>query len=121
MLAGKQRPPFLVLLKNLPMLIKTTITGPARILSLTMPPEYPQYERDGFYAGRVEMIRGLLDAVKKTRSQAIDRLTEAKRILAQFGQTPILARSRRRLLNWDNRLNPMIRARRGHCTPPEAA
>jgi hypothetical protein len=91
MLAGKQRPPFLVLLKNLPVLIKATITGPARILSLTTPPEYPQYERDGFYAGQVEMIRGLLDA-KKRHSQAIHHLTEAKRILSQFGKTPILAR-----------------------------
>ena len=54
--------------------------------------EYPQYERDGFYAGQVEMIRGLLDAAKKRHSQAIHHLTEAKRIFLQFGETPVLAR-----------------------------
>jgi hypothetical protein len=38
------------------------------------------------------MILGLLYKGKKKRALAVSHLTEAKRILSQFGQTPILAR-----------------------------
>ena len=38
------------------------------------------------------MILGLLYKAKKKRALAVQHLTEAKRILLQFGQTPILAR-----------------------------
>ncbi len=38
------------------------------------------------------MIIGLLYKVKKKPALAIRHLTEARRILSQFGQTPILAR-----------------------------
>ena len=42
--------------------------------------------------GRAKMILGLLYKTKKKRALAVQHLTEAKRILSQFGQTPILAR-----------------------------
>ena len=42
--------------------------------------------------GRAKMILGLLYKAKKERALALQHLTEAKRILSQFGQTPILAR-----------------------------
>ena len=42
--------------------------------------------------GRVQMILGLLYKVKKKRALAVEHLTEARRILSQFGQTPFLAR-----------------------------
>ena len=38
------------------------------------------------------IIVGLLYKTKKKRALAVQHLTEAKRILSQFGQTPILAR-----------------------------
>ena len=38
------------------------------------------------------MILGLLYKAKKKRALAVQHLTEARRILSQFGQTPILAR-----------------------------
>ena len=38
------------------------------------------------------MILGLLYKTKKKQPLAVQHLTEAKRILSQFGQTPILAR-----------------------------
>jgi hypothetical protein len=38
------------------------------------------------------MILGLLYKGKKKRALAVQHLTEAKRILSQFGQTSILAR-----------------------------
>jgi len=42
--------------------------------------------------GRAQMILGLLYKAKKKRSLAVQHLTEAKRIISQFGQTPMLAR-----------------------------
>jgi len=38
------------------------------------------------------MILGLLYKIKNKCALALEHLTEAKRILSQFGQTPILAR-----------------------------
>ena len=38
------------------------------------------------------MILGLLYKTKKKRALALQHLTEAKRIISQFGQTPMLAR-----------------------------
>ena len=38
------------------------------------------------------MILGLLYKAKKKRALALQHLTEAHRIISQFGQTPMLAR-----------------------------
>jgi hypothetical protein len=38
------------------------------------------------------MLLGLLYKIKRKRALALQHLTEAKRILSQFGETPILAR-----------------------------
>ena len=38
------------------------------------------------------MILGLLYKAKKKRALAVQHLTEAQRIISQFGQTPMLAR-----------------------------
>ena len=42
--------------------------------------------------GRAQMILGLLYKAKKKRALALQHLTEAQRIISQFGQTPMLAR-----------------------------
>jgi hypothetical protein len=42
--------------------------------------------------GRAKMILGLLYKAKKKPALAFEHLTEARRILSQFGQTPILTR-----------------------------
>ena len=52
----------------------------------------PELDPDGHHIGRSEMILGLLCKAKKKRALAVQHLTEAKRIILQFGQTPILAR-----------------------------
>ena len=39
-----------------------------------------------------KMILGLLYKLKKKRTLAVQHLSEAKRVLSQFGQTPALAR-----------------------------
>jgi predicted ATPase len=48
-----------------------------------------QAEKD---VGRAQMTLGLLYKAKKKPALALEHLTEAKRIMSQFGQTPMLAR-----------------------------
>ena len=52
----------------------------------------PHFDPAGHHIGRAQMILGLFYKTKKKRALALQHLTEAKRILSQFGQTPILAR-----------------------------
>jgi len=54
--------------------------------------EKPHFDSDGHQVGHAQMILGLHYKIKKKRVLALEHLTEAKRILSQFGQTPILAR-----------------------------
>ena len=54
--------------------------------------ENPHFDPAGHYVGHAKMILGLLYKTKNKRALALEHLTEAKRILSQFGQTPILAR-----------------------------
>jgi hypothetical protein len=92
-IAGSERLPVATLLKNLPILLKVMATASTRIPTLmTRVLENPQFDPEGHFAGRAQMILGLLDKAKKKRALALQHLTEAKRILSQFGQTPILAR-----------------------------
>jgi hypothetical protein len=92
-ISGNERPPLLTLLKNLPMLLKVTVTAPSRIRELTTRVlENPHFDPSGFHVGHVQMILGLLYKTKKKRALALQHLGEARRILSQFGQTPMLAR-----------------------------
>jgi len=54
----------------------------------------------GFIIDRAKMVHGLLYKTKKKRSLALEHLTEARRILSQFGQIPILAGSMRLSRSW---------------------
>jgi hypothetical protein len=54
--------------------------------------ENPQFDPNGHFIGRCEMIMGLLYKTKKKGALAVQHLTEAKRIASQFGPTPMLAR-----------------------------
>jgi hypothetical protein len=92
-IAGSEKPRLTILLKNLPILLKIMITASPRIRALvTQALETPHYDPNGFSTGKSEMLLGLLHKTKKKRALAIQHLTEAKRILSQFGQAPILAR-----------------------------
>jgi class 3 adenylate cyclase len=92
-IAGREKPPILTLLKNLPIVFTATVTAPSRIRALiTHLLENPRFDPAGHHVGRAQMILGLLYKVKKKRGLALRHLTEAKRILSQFGQTPILTR-----------------------------
>ena len=92
-IAGNEKPRLMVLLINLPILLKIMITASSRIRGLMADlRKYPYYDLNSFQNGRSEMILGLLYKIKKKRALAVQHLTEGKRILAQFGQTPMLAR-----------------------------
>ena len=90
-IAGNERPPFIVLLKNLPILLKVLATASSRISALVRLKD-AQWDPNGFFVGKSEMILGLLYKTKKKRALAVQHLTEAHRIISQFGQTPMLTR-----------------------------
>jgi hypothetical protein len=54
--------------------------------------ENPRFDPTRHHVGHVQMILGLFYKAKKKPRLAVQHLTEAKRILLQFGRTPILAR-----------------------------
>ena len=92
-IAGTENPPLGVLLRNLPVLLTIMFFGPSRIRAGIMRVlKNPYYDPDGHSIGRAQMILGFLYKAKKKRALAVQHLTEARRILSQFGQTPILAR-----------------------------
>ena len=92
-LAKTERPPLSVLLRNLPVLVRVTFTAPSFIhASMMRILEDPFFDPSGLHAGRAQMMLGLLYKIRNNYALAVQHLTEAKRILSQFGQTPILAR-----------------------------
>ena len=77
----------------MPIILKVTIRASSRIPVLMRSVfNNSHFDPAGHHVGRAQMILGLLYKAKKKRTLALQHLTEAKRILAQFGQTPILAR-----------------------------
>jgi class 3 adenylate cyclase len=99
-IAGNEKPPLPILLRNLPTLLRNLpiilrimINAHSRISDLLKRVlANPRFDPAGHHIGRAQMILGLFYKVKKKRALAVQHLTEAKRILSQFGQTPILAR-----------------------------
>jgi hypothetical protein len=92
-ISGKGRPPAKVLVPNMLTLAAVMFSAEKRICALIgRVRQNSQLDSSGHHVGRCEMILGLLYKTKKKRALALQHLTEAKRILSQFGQTPILAR-----------------------------
>ncbi|HZZ23823.1 MAG TPA: hypothetical protein VFE60_15150 [Roseiarcus sp.] len=90
---GKEKAPLPVLIKNLPFIAQVIMRGEKRIVSWTSHVRRnARLDPNGHYIGRCEMILGLLYKAKKKRSLAVHHLTEARRITAQWGPTPMLAR-----------------------------
>jgi hypothetical protein len=92
---GNEKPPFSVLVRNLPTLLWVKILGPSRvraIMNRVRPLFLTHTGPDSFFVASCEMILGLLEGTQGRRESALEHLAEAKRILLQFGQTPILAR-----------------------------
>jgi hypothetical protein len=92
-LAGTEKPAISVLLKNLPTILKVMLLGSKRVQVLVARAlENPQLDPAAHLVGRAHMILGMLYKVKKKRGLAVQQLTKARRILSQFGQTPLLGR-----------------------------
>ena len=92
-MGSEKKVPLSTLLRNLPIVLKVMFTGDSRIYGLaTRVLENPHFDPTGFHVGHAKMILGLLCKSKKKRALAVQHLSEAKRVLSQFGQTPILAR-----------------------------
>jgi class 3 adenylate cyclase len=92
-IAGNEKLPFKTVLRNLPILLKAMITASSRICALaTHCLENPHFDPAGHHVGHAQMILGLLYKATKKRALVLQHLTEARRILCQFGQTPMLAR-----------------------------
>jgi tetratricopeptide (TPR) repeat protein len=92
-LEGKEKAPLPVLFKNLPFIAQTMLTGGKRIVCwINQVHQNPRFDPNGHYVGRCEMILGLLYKAKKKTGLAVLHLTEARRITAQWGPTPMLAR-----------------------------
>jgi hypothetical protein len=92
-IGGNERLPIRSLLKNLPIILKVMVTAATRIRALTTHVlENPQFAPEGHFIGRAQMILGLFYKIKKKRALGVQHLTEARRILSQFGQAPILSR-----------------------------
>jgi hypothetical protein len=92
-IAGREKPPLLILLKNLAVLLKVRAIASSRIRSLmTRVHENPNFDPAGYHVGRAQMILGLLYKAKKKRALAVQHLTEAKRIASHFGRTPMLSK-----------------------------
>jgi hypothetical protein len=92
-IGGKEKLPFLSMMKNLPILLKVMVTASSRIRGLMAHVlENPHFDPAGHFVGHAHMILGLLFKIKRKRALALQHLTEARRILSQFGQSPMLAR-----------------------------
>jgi class 3 adenylate cyclase len=92
-IAPRERQPALFLLKNLPTLMRIMFIAPPHIRASMMSVlQNPRHHPDGFGVGRAQMILGLLHQSRRKKAQSIQHLTEARRIMSQFGPSPILAR-----------------------------
>lgn len=92
MIAGTEKPPAAVILRNLPTLTVAMLRGPRRIIALIEAVDLSWHDPNGQHIGRKEMILGLLHKAKKRRTLAVRHLSEARRITALHGSSPMLTR-----------------------------
>jgi class 3 adenylate cyclase len=92
-LSGKGKPSLGLFLRNFRSLASVLTFGAKRIrVLIEQVRSNPQFDRDGHFIGRAEMILGLLYKAKKKKALAQTHLTEARRIVSAFGPSPMLAR-----------------------------
>ena len=94
MISGTEKPPPLrVVMRNLFTLLWVRMVGDRRVRMLVKAiADNPHVDREGTVFGHCEMLLGLLCKAKKRREEAVRHLIEARRLLAQSGQTPALDR-----------------------------
>ncbi len=82
-----------VLLRNLRPLAAVMLTGPRRVGALVEQVRgSAQWDPEGHYIGRAEMITGLLYKMKKDHGRARHHLHAARRIIGGSGASPLLSR-----------------------------
>ena len=92
-LERNERVPLPTLLRNLPALLNAMTTASSRVRAMMKQVlANPRFHPAGHMAGRAQMILGLLYKIKGKPAAAQQHLSEARLILSQFGQTPMLAR-----------------------------
>ncbi len=92
-LSGEGGASLSLLMRNIGPLGGIILFGEKRILALLEHVRGNQhFDRDGHHIGRLEMILGLLYKIKKKKPLALQHLTEAHRIVAPTGPSPMLAR-----------------------------
>jgi class 3 adenylate cyclase/tetratricopeptide (TPR) repeat protein len=92
-ISSKEKLPIKVLLRNILTLVAINITAQKRIYTLLeQVRQNPRFDPNGHHIGRCEMILGLLHKAKRKREPAIRHLNEARRIISQFGPSPMLSR-----------------------------
>jgi class 3 adenylate cyclase/tetratricopeptide (TPR) repeat protein len=93
LLAGKQRPPFRVLVRNSVFLIRTLPFAARRALDLlTHAAKNAQFSPEGVFLARINMDLGLLHKVKKRRDDARHYLEKAREFAAPRGAATMLAK-----------------------------
>lgn len=92
-LSGKGEASLGLLLRNFRSIMWVFMFGAKRMIALIEKVQAnPQFDRQGHYIGRTEMILGLLYKAKKRQALAARHLTEAQRILCAHGPSPTLTR-----------------------------
>jgi hypothetical protein len=122
-IAGKEKPPLPILLRNLPVLVKVMFTASSRIPALMASVlENPQFGPEGHHAGHAEMILGLLYKAKKKRDLAVQHLNKASGYFPNSGrlQCSCSASGGRTVTHsrlTDGGFSPSIRAQHGRECP----
>jgi class 3 adenylate cyclase/tetratricopeptide (TPR) repeat protein len=92
-MSGNEKLAPLALMRNMPVILKVMIIASSRIPAVMKSVfNNPHFHPDGHFIGRGQMLLGLFYKAKKKHPLALEHLTVAKRILSQFGQSPLLAR-----------------------------
>ncbi len=82
-----------VLLRNFWTLASVILNGEKRIVSLIEKTrKNPQFDPEGHYFARGEMILGLLYKIKKKKPKALEHLNRAHHLIAPTGASPMLTR-----------------------------
>lgn len=97
-LAGEGDASLGVLVRNIRSLSKVMLRGPKLIPQMIEKARAnPMFDPDGHHIGRAEMILGRLYKIKKKHDLARKHLTEAQRIVAPTGPSPMLDRIEKEL------------------------
>lgn len=82
-----------VLLRNFRSILRIMISGEKELVAmLEQVRENPQFDSDGHYNARCDMIMGLLCKARKRNGQAVEYLTKARTVVEMAGKSPMLAR-----------------------------